>query len=138
MEGLGHATSCRAVTGAVASLRNVGNPPGYASGMNDWTERLKQAREARNLTQADLGRMLGVTAAAIGHWERGIREPTLEMLSRWGEALGVPVLMLVGDEPAVVYKLRQALPTLDDRTLRMLEAQLDMLVPPDVTKRHEP
>lgn len=104
--------------------------------MQHWRIRLKAERERLGLSQGDVAEKLGVTPASVGHWERGIREPGLEMLERWGNVLGVPVVLLVGGEDPIVLKLRELLPSLDDRTRRLFEAQLDMLTPQNVTKRH--
>ena len=37
--------------------------------------RLRVLRESANMTQAELGQAVGVTSAAIGQYERGIRSP---------------------------------------------------------------
>lgn len=38
-------------------------------------ERLKQLRNERNLTQSELAKAIGVSAATIGNYEQGTREP---------------------------------------------------------------
>jgi transcriptional regulator with XRE-family HTH domain len=37
--------------------------------------RSERLREAAGLTQADLARLVGVTAAAVSRWEAGLRTP---------------------------------------------------------------
>ncbi len=39
-------------------------------------------RKSMGLTQRALGRLLGISEQAIGHWERGVRSPKLEHLKR--------------------------------------------------------
>ena len=43
-------------------------------------ERLKKLRISKNLTQEQLGKVLGVTKASICCYEKGTRTPTLETL----------------------------------------------------------
>lgn len=38
-------------------------------------DRLKQLRVERNLTQAEIAKAIGVSAATIGNYEQGTREP---------------------------------------------------------------
>jgi len=37
--------------------------------------KLRKAREKANMTQAQLGRLLGCSAPRISEWERGVRTP---------------------------------------------------------------
>lgn len=39
--------------------------------METMGERIKRLRESRGLSQTELGKRLGVTHAAVSHWERG-------------------------------------------------------------------
>ena len=41
-------------------------------------ERLREARELNQWSQADLAKRTGLPAAAISHWETGRRMPSLE------------------------------------------------------------
>lgn len=41
------------------------------------------------VTQAEIGRAVGVTEGQIGHWEKGRQRPDLEMIDRLATALGV-------------------------------------------------
>lgn len=62
-------------------------------------ERLTEAREARVITQAELGREINKSAPAISNWERGEQAPepaTLELLAR---ALGVSATYLTRPMP---------------------------------------
>ena len=53
-------------------------------------ERLKQARELRNLTQVELAERVGVTQAAIAYLEAGQRECSEELSDSLAFALGFP------------------------------------------------
>lgn len=53
-------------------------------------ERLTEARDARGITQADLGKALGRHASAISNWERGEQNPEPAMLAPLASALGLP------------------------------------------------
>jgi GTP pyrophosphokinase len=60
--------------------------------------RLREMREARGLSQKELAEQLGITQVAISGWERGAREPDLEMMVRLAEFFGVGLTEFV--EPA--------------------------------------
>ena len=48
--------------------------------MNKISERLKELRIDKNLTQADLAKELGITQTALGKWELGQRTPNADMI----------------------------------------------------------
>jgi len=52
-------------------------------------ERVRTARAARGLSVEDLAAALGVEAAQVAGWERGVLEPAPEQLAALGSALGV-------------------------------------------------
>ena len=54
-------------------------------------EKLKKAREAKGLTQQELGDMIGVSKAAICRYELGTLDPPSRVLKAIAEALGVSV-----------------------------------------------
>lgn len=56
--------------------------------MGDYGSRIKAAREAVNLTQEQLGRMVGVTGVTIMRYEKDQREPTQKNIKRLANALG--------------------------------------------------
>jgi len=68
-------------------------------------DRLKQAREARDLSAAALADLLGVTRASIYQYEGGLQSPSPEAMRRLSEVLNVPIqrfLMPMLDRPAGV------------------------------------
>lgn len=58
----------------------------YRNGMDD----LKTFREARNLSCAELGRMVGVTRATVLRWEDGTRRIGVTLLPRVAQVTGIP------------------------------------------------
>lgn len=45
-----------------------------------FAENLKNLRQGKNLTQSQLAKILGVDQRTISAWEKGICEPSFEML----------------------------------------------------------
>ena len=75
----------------------------YANGMQSVTkvsrifpERLRAAREMRELSQLELAERAQLQQAAVSHYESGARRPSLRNLSRLSEALEVTTDYLVG------------------------------------------
>ena len=58
-------------------------------------KRLQRARRQRGLSQAALGRKVGVHVMTISRLERGERQPSMALLQRLAKALGVPVSRLL-------------------------------------------
>ena len=48
--------------------------------MEKFNERLKQLRTAKGLSQKELASLLGLTTSAIGNYEIGLREPSIEII----------------------------------------------------------
>ena len=87
-------------------------------------ERIKDARKKKGLTQDDLAKMLGITFAMIGQYERGERNPKRETLQRIADALGVNIGELFGQSDKCNYGavLRNAIETYGE------ESQIDMMI----------
>lgn len=58
-------------------------------------ERIRQKREVLNLTQEELGKILGVTPQHISVIEKDKRVPSLTFLAKLAEKLGVSIDYLV-------------------------------------------
>lgn len=56
-----------------------------------FNENLKELRVLRGLTQAELGKEVGVSQGAIYFWEKGINEPTAGYLIKLALFFGVSV-----------------------------------------------
>ena len=54
-------------------------------------KRLLAARKAKGLSQDALGRLAGLWATQVSHWEAGRHKPSRASLARLADALGVSV-----------------------------------------------
>lgn len=70
------------------------NRKGWTSDM--FSDRLKQARKSKKISQAELSRQLGVTQQAVGKWETGRSTPDPAMVARLAELLDTTTDMLLG------------------------------------------
>jgi transcriptional regulator with XRE-family HTH domain len=68
----------------------------------EFGRRVRQLRHAKGLSQEGLADRADIHRTYIGGIERGERNPTLTMIMRLAEALGVPPTRLLGEtEPGV-------------------------------------
>lgn len=58
--------------------------------------RLREAREARQLSQGDLAKRAALQVSAISHFETGGRKPSFDNLKKLAEALNVSTDYLLG------------------------------------------
>ena len=63
------------------------------------SKRIVALREARGMSQKDLGTLAGVTAPAITMWETGKRFPRGKNLANLAKALGVSEAAIMDDSP---------------------------------------
>lgn len=61
--------------------------------------RIAQRRKTQDLTQAELGELVGVTQQQIASFETGRRRMPISTLPLLAKALGVSIEELVGEEP---------------------------------------
>ena len=61
-------------------------------------ERIREKRRALGISMAELGEILGISAAAVSRYELGQRQIKLEMLKKIAIALNVPVNELFDDD----------------------------------------
>ena len=81
--------------------------------------RLKEAREARHLTQAEVAEMLGIHTNSYGNFERGTERPSLVKIVQCSTILGIqPGDLLNGYAPNLQ---KQVLPTLEFKDNEMQE-----------------
>lgn len=60
------------------------------------SQRLKQLREVKKITQKNLARALSVGVSTVAMWETGVRHPDHEMLVKIADFFGVSVDYLLG------------------------------------------
>lgn len=62
-------------------------------------ERLKEAREARKMTQEELSRKIGITRASISAFEKEIKSPSIQTVAQLSEELKIPMPYLQNERP---------------------------------------
>lgn len=92
---------------------------------------LKILREKSGNTQQEMADILKIDRITYHRYEKGIREPSLEVLIRIADYFDVSIDYLLGrtDSPEPIIKEAAARPAPDatDITLDMLEAQVDVI-----------
>ena len=63
---------------------------------NIFPKRLKEVRELRGFSQADLAKKSGLQSTAVSHFETGGRAPSFDNLRRLADALNVATDYLIG------------------------------------------
>jgi DNA-binding XRE family transcriptional regulator len=64
--------------------------------LEDWGHRIRKAREAKGLSQSELGKAVGVGQSSVGHWENGLNEPAIWFKLALADVLRVPLRKLFG------------------------------------------
>ena len=59
--------------------------------------RIRRARKAAGMTQADLAEKLGISTSFLGHIERGTRKASLDTLVKMANEMGVSLDSLAAD-----------------------------------------
>lgn len=88
---------------------------------------IRTRRRALNMTMKQLASVVGVTEAAISHYETGRREPDPDMLGRIANALNVTVDYLLGREeaPAQSQEIKTTPAERRAEAKRLLESMTD-------------
>lgn len=76
--------------------------------MEMFQRRLKEAREKRNLTQTELGKVIGVTGNAVCYYEKGGRVPAIDQIAKMAEFLEVDLLWLLGKELTATFQRKSS------------------------------
>lgn len=94
-------------------------------------ERLRQVRELRKLSQAELAARARLQPSAVSHFETGTRRPSFDNLRRLANALDVTTDYLVGRSDSlggvaddVLYRDIERLSASDREVARTIVAQL--------------
>ena len=64
--------------------------------MNTFSERLRELRGERGISQVTLAHVIGVSKGIISLWENGLREPTLSNLTALADFFDVSLDDLTG------------------------------------------
>lgn len=86
--------------------------------------RLKELRENRNLTQAELAKLLKVSPSAIGMYEQGRRDPDSSTLKKLSVLFNVSVDYLLDNQPPQ----KDSLPVLTPKDERQIAKDLENIV----------
>lgn len=54
-------------------------------------QKIKELRRAKKMTQLELAKKVGLSASAVAMYERGEREPNIEIIRRYAEIFGVDI-----------------------------------------------
>lgn len=87
------------------------------------SERIKELRQARGWTQADLARRLGVTRNGVNSWEQGLSMPSPASLVDLARLFSVPTDYLLGVERLNTVNVTG----LDERDVAILAELADRL-----------
>ena len=89
-------------------------------------DRIKEARKAAGITQAQLANKLGISYVGVSQWENNLRNPKHETLKRIASALGVSVGSLLGyEEEKVVIPGRLKIITVNDPELENIQYRIE-------------
>jgi transcriptional regulator with XRE-family HTH domain len=85
-------------------------------------EALRLLRVYSDMTQKDMAEALGVSQSFLSEVEKGRKQPTLELLHRYGERLGVPLssLMFFAEEIDPVTRSGKARIAIASKVLELL------------------
>ncbi len=72
--------------------------------MVEFSQRLKQLRKEKHLTQAQVAERIGVTASMVSSYETDIRLPSYEVLVKIATLFGVTVDYMLCREAEKIYR----------------------------------
>ncbi|CDL81266.1 helix-turn-helix domain-containing protein [Xenorhabdus szentirmaii] len=106
------------------------------NGMEIFATRLREAREARKMTQARLADLLTVNRRVYNRWERGSSVPQLDTVVKIAQALQMSIDALVGLEAPKAPKIHnpklqalyEQIDSLSDEDQQALIVLMDSLV----------
>lgn len=94
---------------------------------DEFKTRLKEIRELREMTQAELSKRAGLPATSVSHFESGSRKPSFDNLRRLSQVLAVSsdYLMGITDSPeasAAATRIARHLGSATENDLDFLES----------------
>lgn len=91
--------------------------------------RLRELRKENRMSQADLGKLLGVSKVSISGYEKGTRIPSLQILNGILDVFGVSADYLMGRELNVVCE--------DDEMVTMILSTSDIEIIREIRRNSE-
>lgn len=90
---------------------------------------LEYLRKRKGWTQTELANKLGCTWGVISHWEKGLRQPRMEMVGKIAELFGVGNDIIFKDlrlednpkEKELINNVRMLTPEEQDKVLAMID-----------------
>lgn len=89
--------------------------------MKSFPENLKRLRQAKKMSQAEVGDLVGVTRSAVQQWEKGDTVPALEKLFELARFFDITLAEFTGADP-IDKSIDQELRELPDDTRMILRA----------------
>lgn len=77
--------------------------------MKQFGAKLRALRRSRGLTQAELGRGIGMAVSTVSMYESGKREPDIDTISAIAQCLKAPMTALVGEGEGLAADEKQLL-----------------------------
>lgn len=108
----------------------------------DFSQRLRELRKQRGLTQEELAKELDIAKSSVSMYENGKRKPSFEVLEMFADFFNVNLDTLYGSEPVsantfkctpeeetMVKKFRRLPPTGKQSVLAVLDVQYEAVAP---------
>ena len=95
--------------------------------MSMFAQRLRYLRKRSSLTQHELGHILNISTSSVGMYERGSREPSLNLLMDIAKYFDVSVDYLIGYDTSHLAssKEQKVFPKLSDKEVDVLLLKLE-------------
>lgn len=88
----------------------------------NWSNRIKQLREEKELTQKELADMLNINEKTIYRYETGIYEPSASALIKLSQIFNVSIDYLLGKSPMNVKNLKDELERIDEEIKKIIKS----------------
>jgi transcriptional regulator with XRE-family HTH domain len=85
-----------------AAIIMAGRPPSKSA--PSFGQRLAAVRKGKGISQEQFAKLLGATRTAVGYYERRAINPSIELIRRCADALGVSITEFVADETVAPRK----------------------------------
>ena len=107
---------------------------------------IKSLRESRQMTQAEFGKIAGVSDKAVSTWENGSAEPRMGAIQRIADYFGISVCSVIGDDDQAdilfiekygkrSYDVAMRMILLDDEDLGRVAERIEILLESDKYKK---